>query len=150
MNIIIHEPLTEKKEKTVYNPVVENEPSDEVKIMRISEEDDMTRIDFVYPVTEEVFRKYEAIDIKPKTFIRPCGSNIRLYLVRACGIPFAPAKYMLKGPGEMIYFTLFFPLLPKGTKAIDMIEIVNDKSNPYNIYGISLETIQREVIAIQN
>ena len=117
--IEIEEPKIKEQEKVVYNPDVKHSPtaSPKHKIMRIELEDDLTRIDFVYNSG-----KFAWVQIDPASFIRPVNTGSHLTLVRACGIPYAPQKHFFRSRNETLYYTLYFPALPKDVTEIDIIE----------------------------
>ena len=147
--IEIEKPKLKELEKLIYNPTVKKGPENKSKhkIMRIENEDEYTRIDFVV-----VAGKYGWVDIEPNTFIRPVGTDSRLTLVKAQGIPVAPRQYFFKNRTESLYYTLFFPSLPKNVSEIDIIE--SEHSFPghcyFNFYGVSMERVRKEVIAVPN
>ncbi len=146
-NIIeIEEPKKKVKEKVTYNPLIKRGPSPDtkLKIMRIEMEEDYTRIDFVYNNG-----KFAWVQIDPASFIRPVGSDLRLTLVKASGIPCMPNKKFFDNPNETLYYTLFFPALPKGTESIDIIER-EAPGTYFNFYGVSMERVRKETIPVGN
>jgi hypothetical protein len=145
--IEIEEPKIKELEKLTYNPTVKNPPSADTKtkIMRIEMEEDFTRIDFV-----TVAGKYAWVEIEGNTFIRPVGTKMRLGLIKAQGIPMAPKRYYFKNPKESLYYTLYFPALPKSVREIDIIEreAAHSGSMYFNFYGVSMERVRKEVILV--
>ena len=147
---IIEAPYTEKKEKPIYNPTVEVRNDADIDIMRIVQEEELTRIDFAYRSSPK-YIKGGWVQIDRETFIRPVNTGMRLTLVQAVNIPIAPKKHWFKMVGEYLYYTLYFPKLPDGVVAIDIIE--REAARPhnfFNFYGVSLEIIARGVIMVNN
>jgi hypothetical protein len=67
--------------------------------------------------------------------IDPTGEMYKL--VKATGIPICPASYTFKNIGEVLNFTLEFPMLKPGTKWVDIIEECT--SNCFWFYGVTLD-----------
>ena len=142
--IEIEEPKTIEKLKTVFHPLVKITTKPDSKVMRIEMEEDYTRIDFVTLAGHWLW-----VQMDSNCFIRPVGSDTRLTLVKAQGIPLAPNKYHFKSRNESLYYTLYFPALPKGTEAIDIIE----KEVPgtyFNFYGVALSKAKSETLTVGN
>ncbi|MBI3500979.1 MAG: hypothetical protein HY063_04225 [Bacteroidetes bacterium] len=141
----IPNPKITEKEKFIYSPDVKVKPCSETKhkILRLELDDDLTRIDFVYNNG-----RYGWAQIAADSFIRPVGTETCLPLVRAVGIPLAPQKYYFTKPNQNIYYTLYFPPLPREVRAIDIIEKEIPNSNFFNFYGVSVEKIKKEVITV--
>ena len=148
---VMEPPYTEKKEKPIYNPSVEYQNGDaDIEIMRIVQEEELTRIDFVYRASPK-YIKGGWVQIDRETFIRPVGTAMRLTLVQAVNMPIAPKKHWFREAGQCLYYTLYFPALPAGVVAIDIIE--REAARPhnfFNFYGVSLERIARGVIMVNN
>jgi len=68
--------------------------------------------------------------------IDPSGEKYKL--IRAAGVPVCPESYTFKKIGEVLNFTLEFPLLKPDTKWVDIIEECT--SNCFRIYGVTLDT----------
>ena len=134
-------------EKLVYNPDVKKTPAigNKLKIMRIELEENYTRIDFVYNNG-----KYGWVQIEPCCFIRPVGTDMCLTLVKAQGIPLAPQKRHFQNPNQIMYYTLYFPALPKGVAEIDIIEMESSTPghNYFNFYGVSMEKVRTGIITV--
>ena len=145
--IEIEEPKIKEQEKVVYNPDVKTPPSHDtkLKIMRIELEEDFTRIDFV-----TASGGYAWVQIDRNSFIRPVGTNACLPLVKAQGIPYAPQKHFFKNAKDSLYYTLYFPALPKNVTAIDIIEREVPGGNYFNFYGVSMERVKKEVILVRS
>ena len=143
--IEIEKPKIKEQEKLIYNPTVKKLPAHDAifKIMRIELEEDYTRIDFVYNNV-----KYDWVQIEANSFIRPVGTKTCYTLVKAQGIPYAPKKYNFKSANETLYYTLYFPALPKNVKEIDIIEKELPHGNYFNFYGVSMERVRKELITI--
>ena len=149
-DIEIEEPHTEKKIKPVYNHTVEFKNGSTIDVLRITQEDELTRIDFVHRACS--FRINGGwVRIEPETFIRPINTNMKLTMVQAVNIPIAPAMHWYKNKHQCLYYTLYFPALSEDVVAIDIIE--KEAARPhnfFNFYGVSLERIAREVIIVNN
>jgi hypothetical protein len=146
----IEAPYIEKKEKPIYNPNLEYQDSSTADVMRIVQEEELTRIDFVHRACPLRING-GWVRIEPETFIRPVGTSMRLTMVQAVNIPIAPAKHWYKNKGQCLYYTLYFPALPDEVVAIDIIE--REAARPhnfFNFYGVSLERIARGVIIVNN
>ncbi len=145
--IEIEELKTKEKEKQIYNPEIKiiNVNDTSLKVMRVELEEDYTRIDFVFNNGNSGW-----VQIDPNSFIRPVGSEIHLRLVKAAGIPLAPQKYFFTKVNQTIYYTLYFPAVPKTVKEIDIIEKETPGGNWFNFYGVSMEKVRTEKIIIGN
>ena len=142
--IDLEPPYTEKKQRPIYNPAVQR--GSDADILRIVQEEDLTRIDFV--VSAKVFGW---VSMERETFIRPVNTGVKLTMVQAVNIPIAPAKHWFKNRNQCLYYTLYFPALPDDVVAIDIIEMEAARPHNYfNFYGVSLERIARDVIMINN
>lgn len=95
--------------------------SDKLSIKSIELTDAYTRIDFYYK-SPDYYVNGGWIQMHPLSFIRPAGSDTRYSLFKAVNIPLAPDKLYFKHCGQHHSYTLYFPALPKDTKAIDIIE----------------------------
>ena len=150
-DIVIEEPYTEKKRKIVYNPnILLTRDNYDAGIQRIVQEEEFTRIDFVYRASPKYING-GWVQIDRETFIRPSLTGIRLTLVQAVNIPVSPKKRWFKKVGEYLYYTLYFPKLPDDVVAIDIIE--REAARPhnfFNFYGVSLEKIAGEIIIVNN
>jgi len=149
-DIVIEEPYTEKEVRPVYNPDIEFQNNSNIDIMRIVQEDELTRIDFVYCASLK-YVNGGWVQIEPECFIRPINTGMRLTMVQAVNIPVAPSKHWFKRAGEYLYYTLYFPKLPNDVVTIDIIEREAARPHNYfNFYGVSLERIAKEIIMINN
>ena len=83
-------------------------------------------------------------------FIRPCGSDLKLHLVKAINIPIAPQKYHFSHCGEILTYTLYFPGLPENTRSIDIIENTLPGNDWFNFFGVSIDTVKNEKINVNN
>jgi hypothetical protein len=149
-DIEIEEPYTEKKVRPVYNPNVDFQNGSTIDVLRITQEDELTRIDFAYRSSPKYING-GWVQIERESFIRPVNTGMRLTLVQAVNIPIAPTKHWFKKAGDCLYYTLYFPKLPDDAVAIDIIE--REAARPhnfFNFYGVSLERIAREVIIVNN
>jgi hypothetical protein len=152
MNTIIEIPKPKilEREKIIYNPRIERRgfTDAKLKIMRLEKEEEFTRIDFAY-YPDEKYVNGGWVQMQPDAFLRPCGSSDRFTLVKALNIPLAPNKHHFTSTKEALYYTLYFPGLPKGTSSIDIIE----KEAPgtyFNFYGVSMEKVRMETLRVGN
>lgn len=150
INIIeISKPKIKEREKQIFNPKVKQLPSRDTsfKIMRIVIDENYTRIDFVYNNG-----RFEWVQIDPKSFIRPAGSDVSYPLIKAVGIPLTPKRHVFKTAKETLYYTLYFAALPKSVKVIDIIEkeIHTPGHHYFNFYGVSMEKIKSKKIEVGN
>jgi hypothetical protein len=144
-NTVLDQPATiKKKVRTVHNPSFDHQNSAAARVLRITEEDGLTRIDFV------VYSKtFWWVSIMPDSFIRPVNTDSKMPLVKVVNIPIAPGKHFFHHRDMALYYTLYFPALPKDVKAIDIIEKEAARPNNYfNFYGVSLERIASEIIKV--
>ncbi len=111
---------------------------EEIGIKGITFTADLTRIDFFYWAPNKYINGGWA-SMEPSSFIRPVGSSVKMKMVGSFGIAIAPNKHYFKRCGEMLYYSLFFPALPKGTQAIDIIEL-EKPGNYFNFYDVSVLT----------
>jgi hypothetical protein len=139
----------EKVEKIIYNPRIIIKETTHIDVLRISDEEEFTRIDFIYTAPKR-YTNGGWVQMHPDCFIRPCGSSTQLKLVKAVNIPIAPSKYFFKKINEVLCYTLYFPALPTGTTSIDIIESESFDENWFNFYGVSLEQIKSDRIQVNN
>lgn len=133
----------------VYNPIVKYSPKNNMTVLRTEINDEFTRIDFIVYACHKYIRG-GWVRIHDSCFIRPCGTDIKLKMVKAVNIPIAPKQHWFKGLKDFLCYTLYFPPLPKGTKSIDIIELEYNDPTCFNFYGVSMERIKKEVIAVSN
>jgi len=143
-------PYVKMKTKPVYNPIVEHQEEDTTEIMRIIQEEELTRVDFVH-YASPIYMNGGWVSIERETFIRPVHTNQRLTMVHAVNIPLAPKKHWYKSMRQCLYYTLYFPALSSDVVAIDIIEKEAARPHNYfNFYGVSLEKIAQDVIIAPN
>ena len=148
MKTTIEMPNIKELQKVIYNPIVAKPMSKHVEALRIvTDEEGLTRIDFLYKAPS-YYINGGWVQMNRHCFIRPCGSNTKLTLVKAVNIPLAPVKHYFRKCGEILCYTLYFPALPKGTNSIDIIEAEGPGGNWFNFYGVSLEKIKSEKIIV--
>jgi len=139
-----------KKKVIIHHPFIKKKPDSFLDLYRIEFDEELTRIDFIgYPDT----KKYDYgwwITIDRDSFIRPVGSEIKLKLVQAIGIPISPIKYYFISSKHCLPYTLYFPALPKDTTHIDIIEKEIPYQNYFNFYNVSLERVKRKPIIVGN
>ncbi len=146
----LEQPYTDKKVKIIYNPISWESKEDSVEILRIVQEEDLTRIDFAHRASR-IYDNGGWVRIEPGTFIRPVSTNIEMTMIQAVNIPVAPSRHWYKNAKQCLYYTLYFPALPNDIEAIDIIEREAARPNNYfNFYGVSLEKIAREVLIVLN
>jgi hypothetical protein len=146
MEIEIKELEVAKEQKGIYNPKVTKSPDSDFEILRITEEAELTRIDFLFMPQKK--RKGAWVQIKRHTYIRPTGSSKRYSMVEAVGIPIHPLRDDSKTTLKMFSYTLYFPKLPKGTTSIDIIESESTKGVYFNFYGVHLTSIRSEKLLV--
>jgi hypothetical protein len=149
MDILLPEIDIKKQERVVYSPHVRNRIQGNPEIMRITDEDDYTRVDFAYQAPAKYVHG-GWVQLHRSMFIRPTGSNVHLGMIKAAGIPYAPVKHFFNRPGEVLYFTVWFPAVPAGTTLIDIIEADVHDGTYFNFYGVCLEYIKRSPVFIEN
>ena len=103
----------------IYNPIFNWRLSKDVDILSIRNVDYLTRIDFIHFASID----WGSINIEENIFIRPSGTDLNLFLVKAEHIPIAPKVHYYEALEDYLCFTLYFPALPIGTKEIDIIRI---------------------------
>jgi len=133
----------------INNPCVAHRNNDAMDIMRITLEDDFTKIDFVHYASKKYING-GWVQIAGNTFIRILGSTGRLTLLKAINITIAPNKHHYKSKHECLYFSLLFPSIPKSTTHIDIIEKEGGDSSFFNFYGVSMSRGSKSVIRILN
>ncbi len=138
-----------KIEKVVFNPIVHHKISDGSEVLRIENEDDFTRIDFIY-YPRPYYIDGGWVSISSKSFIRPVDTNDKLTLLKAINIPIAPTKHYFRNVNEFLCYTLIFPPLPKNTKYIDIIESESAGADWFNFYGVEMNRITRKRLEVGN
>jgi hypothetical protein len=96
----LEEVLTEKESFIFENPISQHTPNEHLGIEKITLDDDLTRIDFVY-IAPKQYINVGWIQIDSGCYIRPIGSEVRYKMVSAINIPIAPAKYYFKSKGQV-------------------------------------------------
>ncbi len=145
----IETPKIKEIEKVIYSPLVIHQTSEHVTIHRIIGNERFTKIDFI-AYADPIYYKGGWVQIESDTFIRPCGSNDKLTLVDAFNIPYAPEKHHHNSTTAFLCYTLYFPALPKGTIAIDIIENETTGGNWFNFYGVAIEKALSQRIVANN
>lgn len=133
--------------KPNFYPVIKHQTQPTSSITSIGMTEKFTRIDFV-----TLAGNFAWVQIDPETFIRPARSDVRLTLLKAQGIPLTPRKYYFKTELEFLFYTLYFPALPKGIKRIDIIEKESPDSPEiyFNFYGVALARVKSERLSVGN
>lgn len=143
-------PSVKELQKVIFNPKVTKQLPENVEALRIdTDESGLTRIDFIYHAPA-FYENGGWVQMSKHCFIRPCGTNLKLTLVKAINIPITPRKYFFRKKGEILCYTLLFPPLPKGTTSIDIIESQGPGGDWFNFFGVSLEKIKSQQIMVNN
>jgi hypothetical protein len=141
---------TKEKEHVVFKPLVKHQVSTSAEILRIENDPNFTRIDFIV-YASPIYVNGGWVQMYSQSFIRPVGSNLCLTLVKAVNIPIAPTKHFFKGKKDFLCYTLVFPALPEGTKSIDIIEKEIPGDNTwFNFYGVSMDKVKSERLVVSN
>jgi len=129
-----------QKQKTktlrLFNPTVYDRNTS-AKIQTIDLNEEYTRIEFKYTSSQEYING-GWIKMERNSFIRDTLSKRTYPLLFALNIPIAPEKFHFRRKGQVHYYTLVFPALPKSTKAIDIIE-KEAPGNYFNYYNIEYQ-----------
>ncbi len=153
-------PETDKAVKIVYNPLIKFQTCEKTDILRITQKEDLTIIDFACYANARYINGGWA-RVQPGCYIRPVGSSDKLGILKAINIPFEPNKHYFKDKNDVLFFTLVFPGLPKGTLQIDIVDKEGCDGRYFdyhkkeewgymNIYAVVLSQVQRKVIKIWN
>ncbi len=142
-------PKTKEIEKVIHSPFVVHQTSEHLTIHRITSNDRFTQIDFIH-YADPIYHKGGWVQIDRDTFIRPNGSNHKLTLVDAFGIPYAPEKHHYNSTTAFLCYTLYFPALPKSTTSIDIIEKETTGGNWFNFYGVAIEKALSQRLVANN
>ncbi len=136
--------IKDKSDLIIVNPTYKGSDK-HIQLLRIIITDQEMKIDFGYKADDYYYRG-GWITISPETFIRPTGSNEKYFLINATNIPYGPEKLHFNSTLEWRYFSLYFPLVPEGTKTIDLIEKETEKIDPtqFNFYTISLNEVSKQ------
>jgi hypothetical protein len=144
----LEEVLTATESYVFESPISEYTPNEHLGIEKISLEDEVTRIDFVY-IAPKKYLNGGWIQIDSGCFIRPIGSEVCYKMIRAINIPITPLKYIFKRCGEVHHFSLLFPALPKNVKHIDIIERLAEGTY-FNFFKVALQHQEPTLIRIIN
>jgi len=129
-----------QKQKTkilrLFNPSIYDRNTS-AKIQTIDLNEEYTRIEFKYTSSQEYING-GWIKMERNSFIRDTLSKRTYPLLFALNIPIAPEKFHFRRKGQVHYYTLVFPALPKSTKAIDIIE-KEAPGNYFNYYNIEYQ-----------
>jgi hypothetical protein len=153
-------PAVEKTEKVIFNPLIKFQTCEKADIMRITQREDLTVIDFACYANARYVNGGWA-RVQPGCFIRPIGTSDKLGILKAINIPFEPNLHYFKGETDALFFTLVFPGLPKNTTHIDIVDKEGCDGRYFdwhkkeewgymNIYGVALTKVHREAIKIWN
>ena len=104
------------------------------KILNIESDSQQVRIDFRYT---NCHGNGGWARISSDCFIRPAGTESSFILLEAENIPLAPEKVSFQKVGDVLFYTLIFPPLPKNVTEIDIIEDEDD-NNAFNFYEVPL------------
>jgi hypothetical protein len=125
------------KPQIIKRPMLEEGPDSDVAISEIEVNEELTRIDF-FMISSLIYDRGGWIQMHPSCYIRPHGTDLKLQLIKAEGIPIAPTKYYFQCQGQAHSYTLYFPPLPKGTTMIDVIERDGNFPNDFNFFSVSV------------
>ena len=149
-NIVeIEKQAIKKTEKIIFSPYVKIFTDKSVTISKIERTDEYLRIDFIHHADP----KYVSggwVQMLPETFIRPEGTDQRLTLIKAEGIPLAPVKHFYKSIYETLNYSLFFPRVSKDVEFIDIIEKPGGDNTFFNFYGVAVSKIISKPILIRD
>ena len=125
-----------KKDLLILKPKFKYKVSGRIEIAAIKSLNDLLRIDFIS------YRDLDSVNswlnINEQTFIRPCGSNSKLTMIKALRIPIAPRRHYFFNRWSKKKFSLFFPSPPVNTTSIDIIESEGAADGCCNFYGVAL------------
>lgn len=142
-------PKIKEIEKVIYAPLIIHSNQEHLTIHRIITDDNLTRIDFIH-YAPAIYQNGGWVQMHRECFIRTCGSSEKLTLIQAVNIPYAPIKHYYKSEKDFLCYTLYFPALPKNTKAIDIIEGEALGKNWFNFYGVSIEQALAQRLVVNN
>ncbi len=128
------------------SPSSEYTPEHEIGIESITLAEFYTRIDFTY-ISPKKYSNGSWASIQSDTYIRPSGSNKKLFLIKAINIPLDPNKHIFNRSGQVLQFTLLFPALSKSVTEIDIIEKL-EVGNYFNFFRVGLSKGQPLLIDI--
>ena len=140
---------SDKQQVVIYYTNAILNPNKSAVLLRISLDDEFTKIDFLYQACNK-YTNGGWVQIHDTCFIKPSGSDIKLKMITAINITIAPKKHFFKSKTDMLCYTLIFPPLPKGTEKIDIIEMETNDTSFFNFYGISMDQIRTEKIITSN
>ena len=95
----LEEPKVKGLEKVVYSPMVKHQTDNTSEVLRIVNDEDFTRIDFITYAS-----MFEWVQISKDTFIRPIGSTQKLKVVKIINIPITPAKYYFINRNDVLSY----------------------------------------------
>jgi hypothetical protein len=111
------------------------------RLLRVIANEDFTRVDFGYQA-DPIYKHGGWVDIEPLTFIIAKGSEKKLILTKAENIPLSPDKHQLLSEVDNLFFTLYFPPLPKDTTVFDLIEKESSSTTLFNYYSVQLNSVK--------
>lgn len=104
------------------------------RILNIESDSEHVKITFCY-INPYDFGAW--VDIGPNCFIRPINSDVKLVLLKTEEMPIKPDRIEFEKSGDMVYYSLIFPPLPKDVTEIDIIEDEQDRF-AFNFFNVSL------------
>ena len=107
-------------------------------LLRVILSNEHTKVDFGYQTMRYYFEG-GWVRMSKDTFIRVKPSGEKLTMLKAENIPIAPEMHLFKTRKDWLYFSLYFPPLPEGTKLIDLIEAEPDADDDFNFFDIELD-----------
>lgn len=119
---------------------------EQVALDVIANDENLLRIDFIYHSTSKYING-GWVQMHKDTYIQPKGSELRYPLLASCNMPIAPKKHLFKQAGEILFYSLFFPAVPKDTTHLDIIES-KTMENAFNLYQVPMQTVLNSIIKI--
>jgi len=107
------------------------------KLLRITTTPSYTKVDFGYQATS-YYISGGWVRIEKNTFIRIVKTGEKLIVNRIENIPIAPQRLDFTSTKDWLYFSLYFPPLPKDIEIIDLIEAEKGDTKDFNYFKIEL------------
>lgn len=128
-----------KRNKTLYQELnIVREPNTNLNLLRIVSDKEFTKLDFGF-VPDHIYHKGGWIRISGDTYIEVVGTNEKLKLTRAEGIPIAPEQHYFQSKRDWQYFSLYFPPIEQTNCKINLIEDEHPDATDFNLYDIDIE-----------
>lgn len=127
---------TTKKEFVYLPQLVKDDHTSALHLLRIEAREKYTKIDFGYQA-KDYYDNGGWVNIYKTTYLLT-NDKIKLPLVNAENIPYAPDKHHFETTVDYLFFSLYFPPLPAGTDSIDFIESDEPGKDWFKFYDIDL------------